>query len=327
MRRASPGIWLTTFRADGYRAKLVLVKTQRIQSVLVVAILAWIAGPATAQELLPRAYWPSPNGTDLLIAAYQKNTGDIITDPSLPIAGVESDIDFLQLSYQRTFNAWGRTATMQLSLPYSRGTTEGIVEGELRRRSVSGFADMAARFAVNLLVAPTMDAEGFQALRKNPKTIVGTSLLIHAPTGDYDSTKLFNIGTNRWGAKPAVGIIWPLHPTWLLEFEVGAWFFGENRDFLGQSRKQDPILSTEFHLIKRFRPGFWLSLDANFYVGGETRLGGAEAGNLQRNSRVGLTGVFPIRPGHALRGSISTGAITETGGDFEILGLAYIHSW
>ena len=70
-----------------------------------------------------------------------------------------------------------------------------------------------------------------------------------------------------------------------------------------------------------------MSLDANFYEGGETRIGNEKAGNLQRNSRVGLTAVFPMRSGHALRGSISTGAVTKSGGDFEIFSLAYIHVW
>jgi hypothetical protein len=280
-----------------------------------------------SQQLVPRAYWPSPNGTDLLLVAYQKNTGDIIFDPSLPITGVESDIDFLQLSYQRTFSAWGRTATMQVSLPYSRGTTEGAVEGEFRRRDVSGLADLQTRFSINLLGAPTMDREGFRALRQSPETIVGTSLVVTLPTGDYDSDKLFNVGTNRWSAKPAIGVIWPIRPTWLFEAEIGAWFFGKNTDFAGLTRKQEPIFSTEFHLVKRFRPGFWLSLDANFYVGGKSQLEGTEAGNLQRNSRIGLTGVLPIKPGHALRASFSTGAVTESGGDFEILSLAYVHTW
>lgn len=291
------------------------------------ALLACLCGPTAAQELAPRAYWPTPNGTNVLVLGYQKNTGDIITDPSLPVTGVESDIDYLQVSYQRTFSAWGRTATMQLSLPYSQGTTEGFVDGEFLRRRVSGMADVRARFALNLTGAPSMDAAGFQALRQNPKTIVGASLLIQAPTGEYERDKVINVGTNRWSMKPAIGVIWPLRPTWLLEFEIGAWIFGDNSDFVGETRKQDPILSTEFHIVKRVRPGFWMSLDANFYVGGRTKVGDNASGPLQRNSRVGVTAVFPMGRGHALRGSFSTGAVTESGGDFEIFSLGYVRVW
>ena len=94
---------------------------------VLVCTLVVFFGIASAQELAPRANWPTPNGTNVLSVTYQKTTGDIVTDPSLPLTGVDSDIDYLQLSYQRTFNWAGRTATMQLSVPYSQGETQGLL--------------------------------------------------------------------------------------------------------------------------------------------------------------------------------------------------------
>jgi hypothetical protein len=172
-----------------------------------------------------------------------------------------------------------------------------------------------------------MDAAGFQALRNNPKTIIGASVVFQAPTGDYDSDRLINLGTNRWAVKPALGIIVPLHPTWLFEVEVGAWFFGDNDDFLGQTREQDPILSTEAHLIKRIRPGLWASLDVNYYTGGDTRIGDEFSDDLQRNSRAGLTLVFPFQRRHAFRAAYSTGISTRSGGDFEMYSLSWAYAW
>jgi hypothetical protein len=172
-----------------------------------------------------------------------------------------------------------------------------------------------------------MDAAGLRALRNDPHTIVGASLLIQAPTGEYEPDKVINLGTNRWSAKPAIGVIWPIKPTWLFEFEVGAWLFGDNNEFLGQTRSQDALLSTEFHLVKRIRPGFWASLDANFYVGGRTKIDDEVRGDFQRNSRVGVTLVVPLKGRHALRSSYSTGVVTESGGDFEIFTLSYLYAW
>ncbi len=263
----------------------------------------------------------------MFVLAYQYSTGDIVTDPSLPLTGVESDINYLQLSYQRTFSLRDRTATVQLSLPSSQGETKGLLEDEFRRRETSGMGDARVRLAINLKGAPSMDAAGFQALRDNPETVVGASLLVQAPTGGYESDKVINLGTNRWSVKPAVGVIWPMRPTWLLEFEIGAWFFQDNDDFLGETREQGPILSTEFHLVKRIRPGFWASLDANFYVGGQTSIGEETQANLQRNSRLGATVVFPFRARHAFRGSFSTGAVTESGGDYEMFTVSYLYVW
>jgi hypothetical protein len=87
----------------------------------------------------------------------------------LPIAGVESDINLAQVSYLRTLSLFGRTTNLQFNLPYTRGSTEGFAEGEFRSRHISAMADARVRLSVNLRGAPTMDADGFQALRAKPR--------------------------------------------------------------------------------------------------------------------------------------------------------------
>jgi hypothetical protein len=288
---------------------------------------AMACGTATAQELSPRAYWPMPNGSNVLVVGYQHTGGDIVIDPSLPLTGVDSSIDFLQIAYQRGFGLFGRSANVQLSLPYSRGITEGIVEGEFRSRETSGFTDARARLSINLRGAPSMDGAGFRALMQDPKLIIGASVLVQLPTGEYESDKVINLGTNRWAVKPGVGMIWPIRPDLLLEVDLGVWLFGDNDDFLGQTREQDPLLSSEFHLVKQFGPRFWASLDANFYVGGQTNIGDTSQANFQRNSRAGVTFYGRIKGRHGLRSSFSTGTVTESGGDYDIFTLSYLYAW
>lgn len=297
--------------------------------------LSWIAllpallwSPSVdAQELTPRAYWPAPEGTKVLVFGYQYSSGDIVTDPSLPITGVDSRIHHALAGFVYNFGLVGRTANVQVNFPYSWGESQGFVEGEYRQRIISGQTDFRARLSVNLLGAPTMDVAGFRELRANPRPIIGTSLLVQMPTGDYDADKLLNAGTNRWAVKPAVGAILPIRPTWHVELEIGGWFFGTNDDFLGTTREQAPILSTEIHLIKRLRPGFWLSFDVNYYAGGRSTVGGTPRGDLQRNSRIGATVLYPFAGRHAVRGSFSTGAVTSSGGDFNILAFNYLYAW
>jgi hypothetical protein len=153
------------------------------------------------------------------------------------------------------------------------------------------------------------------------------SLLIQAPTGTYDEQKYLNTGGNRWAVKPAAGVIWPFHPSWMFEAELGAWFFQDNDEFVGSTREQEPIISSEFHLIKRTDSGFWLSIDANYYFGGQTTIDSVERADLQRNSRVGFTIFKPLARRHGLRGSYSTGIATESGGDYSIIALSYIAIW
>ncbi len=281
----------------------------------------------SAQELTPRAYWPAPKGTNVLAVGYQYSGGDVLTDPSLPITGVDSDISTAQVSYLDTLNIFGRTASLQFALPYTWASAEGFAEGEFRSRTTSGIGDMTVRLAINLAGAPTMDVAGFQALRAQPRTIIGASVLLQVPIGAYEEDKLVNVGTNRWALKPAVGVIWPLHPTWLLEIELGVWFFGDNDEFLGVTRQQDPIVSSQFHLIKRIRPGFWASLDANYYSGGRTTVDQIERADLQRNSRIGATVAFPFKRRHAIKVTYSTGVATESGGEFDIATLSYVFAW
>ena len=263
----------------------------------------------------------------MLVIGYQGSSGDVVTDPSLPITGVEADIDFAQVTYQRTLSLLDRTANLQLNVPYTRGLAEGFAEGEFRSRQFSALADARFRLSVNLRGAPSMDAAGFQALRANPRTIIGASVLILAPTGGYEPDKLVNAGSNRWAVKPAFGAIWPIRSTWLLEFDLGVWIYGDNKEFLGTTRKQKPMFAGEFHLVKRIRPGFWASLDATYYAGGQTTVGGNERDDRQENSRLGGTMLFPFKGRYAIRASYSTGIVTTIGGDFDNFSLSFVYVW
>jgi len=280
---------------------------------------------ALAQDLTPRTYWPAPKGTRLLIFGYAQQTGDVVTDPSIPITGVDSTIDSAVLAYQQTIDLFGRTGNLQFEVPYVDGTTTGMVSDVPGRRDVSGFGDVAATLTINLLGAPSMSPAEFQQLRTDPRPILGASIKIIAPTGEYEADKLINIGTNRWAVRFRLGYVRPLTPKWLLEMSAGAWFFQDNDEFLGETRRQDPIGALNFHLVRRFKPGFWASLDLNYYVGGHTTVGEERKADLQRNSRLGLSVAYPFKRKHAVKLGISEGVVTESGGDFRTITLNYVY--
>lgn len=286
-----------------------------------------IAGSGTAQELVPRAYWPTPVGTNVLIVGYQHSRGDIVVDQSLPVSGVDSRNDFLQVSYQRSIDSLGRSASIQISQSVADGTTTGTVEGSTVTRRTVGALDTIGRFAINLLGAPAMDAEGMMELRAAPRPIVGTSLTVSVPTGQYDEERVINLGTNRVSLKPEIGAIVPLGNTLLLEVDAGVWFFQDNDEFVGRTREQEPVWNVQLHLVQQFKPGFWAALDANFYGGGRTTVDGNRNRDLQRNSRLGATVVYPFARGQALRFALSTGTVTETGGDFELFSISWLRAF
>ena len=84
------------------------------------------------------------------------------------------------------------------------------------------------------------------------------------------------------------------------------------------------IFATEIHLVKRFRPGFWAALDLNFFTGGQSTIGGEVRADLQRNSRIGVTLVYPFGRRHAIKAAYSTGVVTASGGDFQQFLLGYL---
>jgi len=294
-----------------------------LRAILALTILCLWAAAGTAQELSPRAYWPAPKGIKVVILGYSYSTGDVLTDPSLPIYGVDSSINTGFLGYLQIFSLWGRTATAIVEVPYSWGTTKGTLEGDPARADFTGLNDFGVTLAVNLLGAPSMTREDFHELRANPRPILGASVRVLPPTGRYDPDKLINTGANRWAVKAEMGYIIPLKPKWPLELEAGVWFFGENPEFVQGPRKQDPIYSLEIHLVHRFKPGFWASIDVNHFTGGRSTIDGEQRADLQRNSKMGGTVVVPFRRRHALKFGYSTGVLTETGSDFDQVLVSY----
>lgn len=297
--------------------------TQTPRWTLVLAILVSRAAFADAQELTPRAYWPAPNGTKVAVLGYSYVRGDVLFDPSIPLYGVDSRINTGILAYMQTFSLAGRTANAVIELPYSWGTTEGLVGDQEGRSDVSGLGDLNATLSVNLLGAPTMTPADFQALREDPHPILAASLKIQAPTGEYDPKRLVNVGANRWAAKLEFGSNFPLHRKWLLELDAGVWVFADDDEFLPGRRKQEPIYAFQAHLVRRFKPGFWASLDANYFNGGRQTIGGDELGDVQHNSRLGAMVVVPFRGRHAVKLGYFIGVRTAFGNDFDQFLVSY----
>ncbi len=289
----------------------------RYRSILVWAVCSLWAAGAAAQELSPRAYWPAPKGTRVLVTGYSYSSGDVLLDASLPVYDVNSRINTAVLGYLQTFSLWGRTTNIVAELPYAWGTTKGLLLGDPARRDLSGFSDLAISMAINLHGAPSMTRAEFQEFRANPRPILGASLKVLAPTGHYDKKRLINVGANRWSVKPELGYLIPLRPTWVLELEAGAWFFSDDDDFLTGKREQHPLFAAEAHLVKRIRPGLWASLEANYFSGGRQVIGGDPYSDVQRNSRIGGTVVFPFAGRHAIKIGFSRGWVTDYGNDFD----------
>jgi hypothetical protein len=281
--------------------------------------IAFAAAPVPAQELEPGAYTVSPVGNNLLNVGYVFNDGDVAFDPSLPIEDGSATIHTATIAYGRSVDLAGRSATLLVAVPIVGGHLEGLYLGERAVANRKGFADMRIRVGVNLYGAPALRQPEFA--KAPPSNInVGASIAIVAPTGQYDTQRIVNLGTNRWAFKPEAAIIRNAG-AWMFEIYGGVWLFTDNTDYVnGQVRSQKPLASGQFSLRRTFRPGLWTSANINYYTGGRTKVGELFKQDFQANSRAGATLSVPFSRRNSVRVAVSKGAYTTIGADF--LGLS-----
>ena len=282
----------------------------------------WVAESA-AQELTPRVFWPTPKGTRVLVAGYSYSSGGVFLDLSLPIEDAESGINTGILAYTQTLNFWGRTSNILVDLPYAWGNAKGLFLGDPVKRDFSAFGDLSVTFNVNLRGAPTMTLEDFLAYRANPRPIIGASLKVVIPSGQYDSDRLVNVGANRWASRLKLGTVIILKPKLLMEISASTWIFGDDDDFLMGKKEQDPIYAVETNFIKRIRPGLWASLDLTYYRGGNQTIDGNPLVNKLNNLKLGGTLVVPFHGRHAIKVGYANGVITRYGNDFDQFLVSY----
>lgn len=287
---------------------------------------ALACAPASwAQEIEPRAYSNVPTDMNFLVLAYAHATGSFAADPSLPLEDANLKTDGLLLGYARSIEVAGQSGKVDVVVPYV--WLEGTAQfgGVPQQRRVAGFGDPRVRISWNLLGAPALTLAEFATYRQ--ETIVGLSFQASLPLGQYDETRLVNLGANRWWFKPEVGVS---HATgdWTFEFAASATVFGDNDDYLeGRIREQDPIYSVQGGVIYGFGRGKWIALHGNYYTGGRTRVDGVEGDDLQQNSLLRVTAAWPLNPRDSLKFFAGTGVSTRTGTDFDTVSIAWQRRW
>src|SRR5262245_20069840 len=136
-----------------------------------------------AQELEPRAYSPNPVGTHFVVTAFSRSTGDVVFDPSLPIDDASARLNAGVLGYGQTFGLFGHVASAAIAVPWVWGDVSGSVGENSRSVERSGLADLRVRIAINLLGGEAMSPHEFA--RRTPRTSIGASVVVVAPTGEY----------------------------------------------------------------------------------------------------------------------------------------------
>ena len=190
------------------------------------SLVALLTLPLCAQDLAPRAYVITAVHSNAVTVTWSFYDEGFDVNGAVPAKNAQGTYSIPILTYYHSLSFFGRSANIAASLPYGVGNFSGELLEQEKSVYRSGLLDFSARFSVNLLGGPAMPPQQFAKWKQ--KTLLGASLKIIAPTGQYDPTKLVNWGLNRWAFKPELGYSrrWG---NWILDAYLGAWFYTLNQ--------------------------------------------------------------------------------------------------
>ena len=179
-----------------------------LQLALFILVAVWSL-QVGGQELSPRAYFITPVHSNAITLIGSFYTGGVDFNGTIPITGATGTYGIPIFSYYHSFGVLGRSANVSGVLPYAVGHFQGAVLGTQMQIYRSGLMDTSFRVSVNLKGAPAMSPVRFAKWKQT--TLLGVSLKVIAPTGQYNGAKLVNWGINRWAFKPDFGYSQPRH--------------------------------------------------------------------------------------------------------------------
>jgi hypothetical protein len=179
----------------------------------------------------------------------------------------------------------GRTGGLSIVLPYAfLDTRSGPIQA-----STNGVSDIGLLWQINIFGAPALTREQFQSFI--PQTFASFHLYVGTPLGTYNADSIINPSTNRWTVSPTVNYSYTPNQgrTWI-ETYISGEIFTDNDDFRfngAQMLSQNPIFRVEEHVSQNLTDKLWVSADAYYNIGGETKIDGVPQDNMANTLRLG----------------------------------------
>jgi outer membrane putative beta-barrel porin/alpha-amylase len=289
--------------------------------------LAWIvACVAYSQDLEPRALSMVPTGGNFAVSSYAYSNGNILIDENIPIEDLTANLHSLVVAYLRSFKLFNRVAKFDAVLPYSLGKWNAIVSNRDTSTSRSGLGDPMARISMILIGGPTLSPGEF-AQHDLSRFRLGVFFRVRVPLGEYNNTKLINLGSNRWAFKTGVGVSYRVNK-FVFEAYANAWLFTDNKEFLVDNVvSQATVLTFQGHVTYLMKKGKWLAISLGQSGLGETQLNDIPQDNTQNSWKFGIAFALPLTNNQTLKFAFTNGLSTKFGADFNTLVIAYQFMW
>lgn len=240
------------------------------------AALVLVSCMARAAEITTDAgdYAALPAGVDLGIVYAQHTERDAFYVGGDKLPGrfrLETDIGLLRWVHYTKIGDF--VIDPQVILPF--GTVRLKTPfGPLGKTTASGVGD------------PLIGATLWLLNRSEAQQWFGVTAAVSVPVGNYDDDKgPVNIGENRWKGIFHAGYVTALPGNLMLDLIGEYAVYGDNDDFLGMKRKQDPSYGIQTHLRYLFSPTTHVALSYYHDFGGKTRVGGVSQNDRMDNNR------------------------------------------
>jgi hypothetical protein len=266
-----------------------------------------------AQEIEARAYSNAPIGVNFVGAGIVQIKSGSYT--------LNSEV----ASLTRIIDVAGQSGKITLLLPYAELSGTGKQGGQTINASSEGLSDPLIKASVNLYGAPALTLDQFKNYQQD--LIIGASIAASIPWGNYNNQQLINVGANRWFIQPAIGASQAIGP-WRLELAGAATIYTSNTSFLGNNTlSQNPIYSTESHVIYYFPSTAYISADVTYFFGGQTYVNAIPVSGSQENWRFGSTFSYPIDKHNSIRITGSAGVYSRSNTSYQALGISWQYRW
>ena len=280
-----------------------------------------------AQAFEPRFLSDTPIKANFLVGSYAFSKGDILLDNAAPVQDLESTLNTFAIVYGRSFKLFNRLTKIDAILPYAIADFSGLLNGVAASTSRNGFGDPLFRISMIIIGVDALELKDF--IKYQPKKFkFGVGLRVTPPLGQYDNTKLINLGSNRWTFKLGVGASYTFLNKIILETQIKYWVFTQNDEFFnGGVLRQSPLISAQLHLSYIFKPGVWISGSIGQTNAGTTYINDVEQEKINKNTRYGATFSYRVNKNNSLKIGLTNGILNRYDIDYTSIIVAYSFLW
>jgi hypothetical protein len=273
-----------------------------------------VPGPVSADNDA-MDYVAAPPGTKLAVFYYRHISANKLYSDGSKIsddANLSANIGIFRGVYYTKLGPF--TIDPQFLLPFGQQDLDGAAFGN-SEISAQGLADLILAATIWFIDDP------------KSKTWFGFTPFIFIPIGDYDENRALNLGENRWSFKPEFGFAKGFDK-WHMDLAAALQFFGDNDDFMGNSKlEQDPLLTLEGHLTYKLTPTFNASIDYFYHMDGETTVAGVDRSDEKDDHILGASFAWWLTPQYQLILQYSRAVEVENGLKTDTVGMRFLHAF